>query len=115
MKEKGGNGGQAPSARKARSTRSKAKKGVKPVITGALTKDFLMGIGNGLFVASNVGYAPKEPVFAEYAAPMDQRKAQWEKITESGAQNRLCQVFESKDDYDAYMGPFLWDDLRRLS
>jgi hypothetical protein len=101
--------GRTPSVKKTGAIRTKAGKGVKPVEAGTLTKEFLMGIKNGHFVVSNVGYSPRQPVFAEYVLPLRQRSSQWENIRTSGAQNRLCHVFKSKEDYDAYMAPILWD------
>jgi hypothetical protein len=73
-----------------------------PLKSGKLTKKFLMGIEEGLFLVSNIGHTPLQPVLAEKVAPINNREYQWARIIEVGANNRLCHVFKSKVDYENY-------------
>ncbi len=82
--------------------------GFAPLKSGKLTKKFLMDIDEGLFLVSNIGYTPLQPVLAEDVAPINEREYQWAKIKKVGASGRLCRVFKSKDDYEKFFnGPIV--------
>jgi hypothetical protein len=66
---------------------------------GTLTKKFLMSLPSGVFIVSNVGHSPVDPVFAEYVlSPAVERERQWEKIMSRGCNGRLCTVFTSEQE-----------------
>jgi hypothetical protein len=58
-----------------------------------LTKRFYLQLSTGLYLVSNLGWAPDKPIFAEKVVHDSQRMIQWRKIVESGAAQRLCKVF----------------------
>ncbi len=71
---------------------------------GKLTKGFLMGLSQDLYITSNIfnvetGRPSYEgPVIAKWA-----RERQWEKIKKSGANGLLCYVFPNKDAANKYL------------
>ena len=80
----------------------------QPLKSGKLSKKFLMALGEGLFLVSNVHHTPLQPIFAETVAAANMREAQWRRIAEFGANNRLCYVFNTKEDYQKHFsGPIV--------
>ena len=67
--------------------------------SGKLTKHFFMSAAEGLFLLSNVGHTPSQPLFAQLVAPPDQRETQWQEIVACGANHRFCHLFKSPNDY----------------
>lgn len=74
----------------------------EPLKKGKLSKKFFMGLDEGLYLASNSGYSPMQPIFAENVVADKLKEHQWRKIVEVGANGRLCYVFLSKEDYGKY-------------
>jgi len=72
-----------------------------------LTKKFFMNLSEGLYVVSNVydtlGPNCATPIFNEYVVQRDERKAQWDKIKSVGADQRLCDVYRSAEEYKKVM------------
>ena len=68
-----------------------------------LTKKFFMSLPAGVYVASNcyntLGPGCATPVFNEYVAQREERKAQWDTIKAVGANQRLCDVYRNAEDY----------------
>jgi len=64
-----------------------------------LTKKFLMQLPEGLYLTSNVYEEKGKPAFAENVSPLSERNKQWKRIVGALANNRLCNVFETKKDY----------------
>jgi hypothetical protein len=68
-----------------------------------LTKKFFMSLPTGVYVVSNCydtlrpGHAT--PVFNEYVLPEDERRSQWGRIKAAYADQRLCDVYRSAEDY----------------
>lgn len=58
-----------------------------------------MSAQEGLFLVSNVGHSPNQPLFAEIVQPAARREAQWRKIVACRANHRLCHLFKSPADY----------------
>ena len=64
-----------------------------------LTKSFLMSAQEGLFLVSNVGCSPSQPLFSAIVLPDEGREAQWRQIVACRANHRLCHLFKSPEDY----------------
>ncbi len=64
-----------------------------------LTKGFLMLAPAGKFLVSNCG---QPPTFAEVVAPLRERLPQWKRIVRAQANGRLCMVFETAVQYNAW-------------
>jgi len=71
----------------------------EPILSGKLTKKFLMSLPEGSFLVSNVGHAPGQPLFAESVLPMKVRPEQWERIIRVRADQRLCRVYARAKDF----------------
>ena len=67
-----------------------------------LTKKFFADLPEGVFVVCSVGMSPLEPSFAEYVAPTARRAEQWARIKEARVDQRNCDVFKRKEDFDEY-------------
>ena len=80
---------------------------VEPIIRGKLTRKLFMTLEPGYYLVSNIIISPSEPIFAEIVEPEKRKMAQWGRITASGANNRICSVFENKTDYECYIAPAL--------
>ena len=78
-------------------------KTVKEKMRGRLTKKFYLEIPTGLFLVSNVGWDLELPAFAEKVVRHSEREAQWKKIVEFGADQRLCHVFKDVHDYKKWV------------
>ncbi len=80
----------------------------KPLKEGKLTKRFLMDLDEGLYLVSNIHPSPLKSIFAETVAARNLRESQWKRIVEVGANNRLCHVFYSSENYqEYYKGPII--------
>lgn len=80
----------------------------QPLKSGKLSKKFLKDLDQGLYLVSNVHHTPLQSVFAETVALMNMREAQWRRIVELGANNRLCYVFKAREDCQKYFsGPIV--------
>ncbi|HUI46969.1 MAG TPA: hypothetical protein VL122_13410 [Nitrospirota bacterium] len=84
---------------------------MSPLHSGKLTKKLLINLAEGLYLVSNVGHTPLQPIFAEMVTALNMREAQWRKIVELGANNRLCHVFKSREDYQKYFNKPIMDLL----
>ncbi len=73
-----------------------------PIKCGRLSKNILYEIEEGLFLVSNIGISPLQPVLAEKVVSSSKKEYQWAKIKEVGANGRLCRVFKSKEDFVKY-------------
>jgi len=75
----------------------------QPLGCHKLTKKFFMSLPAGVYVVSNcydtLGLGCATPVFNEYVAQREERKAQWDQIKAVGADQRLCDVYRSAEDY----------------
>ena len=74
----------------------------QPILSGNLTKKFLLSLAAGDYLVSNVGEAPGQPMFAQTIKSKEQREAQWKDIVAARANGRLCHVFNSAKDYVAF-------------
>lgn len=75
---------------------------VKPIKTEKLTKRFLMELPEGAYLVSNVYEQKGKPAFAEKVSPPPERNKQWQKIVDARANHRLCDVFKTKKEYEAW-------------
>ena len=68
-----------------------------------LTKTLLMRLPAGVFLVSNcyrpMGPNTVTPVFAEMVSPLDDRKDQWQRIKDTGANGRICEVHKDPESY----------------
>jgi len=69
-----------------------------------LTRKYFMSLTEGLYLVSNPMYNSMQPFFAEKVAPLNLRKDQWDRIKNVNADQRLCNVFESKKEYTKWRG-----------
>jgi len=69
---------------------------IKPTKRGKLSKKFLMDLKEGLYLVSNVYDSPYKPVYVEKVVPRKAREEQWKRIVNVKANNRLCDIFPSK-------------------
>ena len=73
------------------------------ICRGKLTKKFFSTLPVGVFLVSNCyeKLSPKKstPLFYEYTESPEGRKTQWERIKTVGADQRLCDVFESSEAF----------------
>jgi len=79
---------------------------MKPVISGKLTKRFLMSLETGQYIVSNVCNQEDgrfEPCFREKVLPLKDREKQWQRIKSACADGRLCNVLGSEMDCEAYI------------
>lgn len=67
----------------------------KPEKTALLTKEFLLSLKEGHYLVSNTK-KNRKPIFEESVSPMDKREAQWQRIKEAEAHQRLCFVYENR-------------------
>lgn len=65
-----------------------------------LSKTFFMGLTDGVYLASNVGYSPTLPAFGEVVVPAADREKQWQRIKEARVDQQLCHVYRNKNDFD---------------
>ena len=68
-----------------------------------LSKKLLMQLPTGVFLVSNcympMGHRTVTPVFAERITALDDREAQWERIKDSGANGRNCEIHKNSESY----------------
>ncbi len=82
-----------------------------PLVTGKLTKKFLMELHEGLYLVSNIHHSPMKSIYAENVVSPNLREQQWRQIVETGANGRLCYVFRRKEDYCKYFSPLIAEML----
>jgi len=62
-----------------------------------------MELSTGVFVVSNcyemIGPNTYTPAFYGCVAPLEMREAQWEKVRNSSASHRMCEVYPSSEEY----------------
>ncbi len=75
---------------------------IKPLKSGLLTKDFLMGLEEGLYLVSNIRDFQSKPIYDDYVAPVSERESQWESIVQTSAHQRLCYVFKDKEEHESF-------------
>jgi len=63
-----------------------------------LTKKFLFGLKEGLFVRSGVTDPQARPLFQEYIAQEGSREEQWARIKKAEAAHRNCFVYKCEQD-----------------
>ena len=70
-----------------------------------LTKKILMAAPDGAYLVSNCfqGFTPQLSIFEEIVSPPQDREQQWERILAAKASQRLCRVFASKVEYQAWL------------
>ena len=68
-----------------------------------LTKKYFADLPDGVFLVCSCGMSPLEPSFAEYVVPAAQRADQWLKIKEARIDQRHCDVYTSKEDFEEYL------------
>jgi hypothetical protein len=69
-----------------------------------LTKKFLLSVPEGKYLASNCFSGPnmKSGSIFEGIVPAEAERLEfWKKIKAAGADQRLCVVYDSKEEYDA--------------
>jgi hypothetical protein len=75
----------------------------QPFGSHKLTKKFFMSLPSGVYVVSNcydsLGPDRVTPAFNEYVVSQDERKSQWDRIKAAYADQRLCDVYCSVEDY----------------
>ena len=77
---------------------------MNPLIAGQkLTKKFFAELQEGVFLVCSVGMSPLEPSFLEYVLPIAQRGEQWLRIKEARIDQRHCDIYKSKEDFDEYL------------
>jgi hypothetical protein len=76
------------------------------IIREKLTKNFLMGLPEGLYLVSNTGWSPDQPEFIEEVAPRSGRNEQWKRIVEAHVDQKLCMVFRTRKDYQTFLKRF---------
>ena len=68
-----------------------------------LTKKFFLGLPSGVYLVSNCykKVAPNisTPIFHEYTEQPTKRISQWERIKTVGADQRLCDVYQSSEEF----------------
>jgi hypothetical protein len=64
-----------------------------------LTKSFYLSLPTGVYLVSNLGWAPDKPLFADRVVQDSERINQWRRIVGSGAAQRLCNVFSDEGQY----------------
>jgi len=69
-----------------------------------LSKKILLAAPEGAYLVSNCfrGFTT-ESVFEEIVAPLQVRAEQWERIIAAKADQRLCRVFATQQDYQAWL------------
>lgn len=69
-----------------------------------LTKKMFMALPTGGLLVSNCMVSRNQSVFEE---PVEQegpaRSRQWDRVVAARASQRLCRVFRSRDDYEAWL------------
>jgi len=81
----------------------------EPLFENNLTKKFLMGLPNSVYVVSNIALNPTCSIFAENISAETSRLEQWKKIVELGVDQRLCRVFKNKAAFDSWASVNLKD------
>jgi hypothetical protein len=72
-----------------------------------LTKKYFMTVKPFMFLVSNCCSAPFLPIFAESIEIEEaKREAQWQRIIDSGAAQRLCNVFITKQQWLNFVDQF---------
>ena len=80
----------------------------KSMMRFKLTKKKFMALPNDLFLSSNLLDDDGRPVFANEILDKITRQLQWETIINCGADQRLCEVWQSREVYDvAYLNQHL--------
>lgn len=69
------------------------------LLQGILTKKFLMELGEGNYLMSNLLDNYGCPIYEGKVETAATRVLQWEKIKRAGAQGRTCRIFKTKSDY----------------
>jgi hypothetical protein len=75
-------------------------KDAEPITREKLTKRFLMGLPEGVYLVSNLFIQKDKPEFAENVSLQNERDEQWKRIVEARVNQRLCDVFKTKEDFE---------------
>ena len=62
-----------------------------------------MSLSEGLYLVSNLFPNPMQSSFVEEVAPLNLRKDQWNRIVAANIHQRLCNVFETKKEYENWL------------
>ena len=81
-------------------------KKIKHIAREKLTKKIFMALPEGAYLVSNVLEYGHTPSFKEKVCAKDERLKQWQRIVKSRVDQRLCLIFETKDDYKESMRIF---------
>lgn len=81
----------------------------EPVISVKLTKKFYMQLPEGLYLVSNTYKNQMQSIFEEETSPPAERIQQWGRIVRAGADQRLCRVFQNKEEYVGWLGQANYD------
>jgi len=75
-----------------------------------MTKEFLMGLQAGLYIASNTFQPdrPGKPRFAETVATPEEREAQWQRAKAACADGRLCNAYQHSEDHEHWTRTICW-------
>jgi hypothetical protein len=64
-----------------------------------LTKSFLFSLPAGCFIASNPLKSDQTPMYAAAVVGLREREQQWKEMSVARVTHRLCNVFDSKQDF----------------
>ncbi len=70
-----------------------------PLVSGKLSKTFLLGLPEGAYVVSNSYHGPGKPAYAGYVAKAQYREKQWRQIKNCFCTERPCMVFRTKAEF----------------
>ena len=76
---------------------------IEEIKRGKLTKKFLMGLPDNVFLVSNIFPTRYVSAFAEKITPLAKRIYQWQRIKEASVDQRLCYVFKTKKDFERWL------------
>jgi hypothetical protein len=79
---------------------------LQPIATGRLTRKFLMGLSEGVYLVSNISRTRGKSVFEGYVISAEMRHIQWDDIKKAGADGRLCDIFRSRAHYEEFRKAF---------
>jgi len=79
-----------------------------------LSKRLLMEITTGYWVVSNCFSEFNHFVFYEAVEPIAGRDEQWNRIKAARADQRLCNIFETKEECDEWMSELTESYMRKM-
>lgn len=85
---------------------------IEPVISAKLTKKFFMQLPEGFYLVSNLFKNQMQSLFEEEISPPAERDQHWKRIVQAGADQRLCRVFQNKEDYVVWLTQANYDSSK---